>query len=322
MTTPLLSINIPTYNRSGYLAALIHSFADDARALGGLIEVNILDNASPDDTEAVVKTLPSHLAIHYQRHATNLGALKNIHLAHRVGTGEYVWIVGDDDYLEPGQLRRIVDLLAARPAVMLLSYSRVTPDKRHVGDVSIGDVDRAFTKESPDFRLAEVDSLIGFLSANIIQRRWVDQFDEQAYDELDERGELAHASMFYAAIAAGETVQYVAGQPLAQTVDNGYMRHDVWTHVCVKYCMQLPEQLVSLGFEPEPTRRFFSRRLLKECARRTLSEKYRRHSADAVAREPLVRRGLGWRHATILALNCVPAPVVRFVNDSLRPRRQ
>lgn len=320
--TALLSINIPTYNRSGYLKALIDSLADDALALGEQVEINILDNCSPDDTEAMVRSLPAALPIHYLRHERNLGGLANIHLAHRAGHGEYVWIIGDDDYLEPGQLRRIFDLLVPRPTVMLLSYSRVTPERKLVGDVSIGAVDRAFTKDSPDFSLAEVDSLIGFLSANIIRRSWIDKFPSAAYDDLDERGELAHASIFYAAIAAGETIQYVAGRPLAQTVDNGYLRHEIWTHVCVKYCMNLPGQLVTFGFEPASTHRFYSRRLLKECARRTLSEKYRRHSSDAVINEAMVRRGLGWRHATLVALNLIPAPVVRFVNDTLRTSRQ
>lgn len=318
----LLSINIPTYNRSGYLKALIESFGEDAHVLANRLEINILDNASTDDTEAVVQSLPTSLPIRYQRHDRNLGPLTNIHLAHRAGEGKYVWVVGDDDYLQAGQLRRIFDFLVDGPAALLLSYSRVTPDGHTVGHVDIGDADRRFTKDSPDFDLAEVDSLIGFLSANIIQRSWIDRFDGVAYDELDERGELAHATIFYAAIAAGEAVQYVSGQPLAQTVDNGYLRHEMWTHVCVKYCMNLPEQLIQMGFEPGSTRQFFSRRLFKECIRRTLSEKYRGNSSDRVVDEILVRQGLGWRRISLVLLNIVPASIVRLANDSMRTPRQ
>ena len=318
----LLSINIPTYNRSGYLKALVESLGEDAHVYADRLEINILDNASTDDTQAVVRSLPASLPVRYQRHERNLGALQNIHLAHRAGTGKYVWVVGDDDYLQPGQLGRLFDFLVDGPAALLLSYSRVTPDGRMVGQVDIGDADRQFTKDSPDFSLAEVDSLIGFLSANIILRSWVDRFDSAAYDALDERGELAHATIIYAAIAAGEAVQYLSGLPLAQTVDNGYLRHEMWTHVCVKYCMNLPEQLIQMGFEARPTRQFFARRLYKECVRRTLSEKYRGNSSDRVVDEPLVRHGLGWRRASLVLLNTVPRAIVRLLNDSLRTQRQ
>ena len=320
--TPLLSINIPTYNRSSYLKSLLESLADDKTALGDKVEINILDNASPDDTEAVARSFASKPGIHYQRHERNLGALQNIHLAHRSGTGKYVWIVGDDDYLQPGQLRRIVEMLARGPALVLLSYSRVTSDKRVVGKVSIGAADATFTKDSPQFSLAEVDSLIGFLSANIIERHWVDRFDSQAYDELDTRGELAHASMLYAAIAAGAVVQYIAGLPLAQTVDNGHLRHDVWVHVCVKYCMNLPEQLATFGFDASSTRRFFRRRLGRECVRRLLAEKYRGNVSHVVKDDPVVRAGLGWRRATLIALDLVPGVAVRTVYNALRTPRQ
>lgn len=320
--TPLLSINIPTYNRAGYLKDLLESLKDDGVALGDQLEINILDNASPDDTESVVRVFSSVLRIHYQRHEQNLGALQNIHLAHRCGTGKYVWIIGDDDYLRPGQLRRIFDLLTNGPALALLSYSRVTPDKRCVGEVSIGNHDVTLTKGSANFVLAEVDSMIGFLSANIIERRWVDRFGPAMYEELDARGELAHASIMYAAIAAGETIQYVAGQPLIQTVDNGYLRHDVWVHVCVKYCLNLPAQLASIGFDAPSTRRFFRRRLRKECVRRLLAEKYRGHDSRKVSNDPVVREALGYFRATLMALELIPGSAVRSIYNAFRTARQ
>lgn len=319
---PLLSINVPTYNRASYLKSLLESLAADGAVLSEQVEINILDNASPDATEAVARDFSSPLKIHYQRHSRNLGGLQNIHLAHRAGTGRYVWIIGDDDYLQPGQLPRIVELLTRDPAVALLSYSRVTPDKRFVGAVSIGASDISFTKDSTDFSLAKVDSLIGFLSANIVDRRWIDRYGTKAYDELDARGELAHATILYAAIAAGETIQYVAGQPLVQTVDNGYLRHDDWVHVCVKYCVNLPEQLVGFGFDAPSTRRFFRRRLVRECVRRLLSEKYRGNVSRTVKNDAVVRAGLGWSRSLLAPLDAIPRQAVRAVYDSLRTRRQ
>ena len=302
------------------MKALIDSFKDDALALGGEVEINILDNASTDSTDSIARSFPL-LPINYQRHEVNLGAIKNIHLAHRLGSGRYVWIIGDDDFLMPGQLLKIFAKLADDCSLVLMSYSRVTPAGTAIGKVSIGETDRLFDKDSTDFNLAQIDSLIGFLSANIIERSWIENISLQQYDELDSRGELAHAAICYAPIVAGRKIQYIAGQPLSQTVDNGYLRHSMWVHVCVKYCINLPKQLVAMGFPADSTKSFFRKRLWRECVRRMLSEKYRGQRSAAVVTDPEVRNGMGWRMLTLWILVLVPSRVVRFTHDLLRPQR-
>ena len=54
---PLLSICIPTYNRSGYLEQCLESIVHQERF--DEIEVIISDNCSTDDTEAVCKKYKS-----------------------------------------------------------------------------------------------------------------------------------------------------------------------------------------------------------------------------------------------------------------------
>ena len=319
---PILSINIPTYNRSRYLKELLESIAADVLSLNGQIEINILDNASSDDTQSILKSRPGGVPIVYQRHERNLGALQNIHLAHRAGTGRYVWVMGDDDYLRPGQLLRIFGTLSGAPAILLLSYTRVTPDKRVIDSLSIGNQDQMLAIDKTGFDLTKIDAFIGFLSANIIERKWIDKVGAAAYDVLDARGELAHASIFYAAIAAGESVLYVSGTPLCQTMDNSHVPHDAWIHVCVKYCRYLPDELVRLGFHEKTVRSHFGHRLMRECVRRILSEKYRGRLGSAVIRDPVVREALGGKWRFLPVLNRVPSWVIRRVYDSIYTQRK
>ena len=56
MSKPLVSICIPTYNRSKYLKKCIDSIISQVEFQNGLVEIVISDNASEDDTQEVVLT--------------------------------------------------------------------------------------------------------------------------------------------------------------------------------------------------------------------------------------------------------------------------
>lgn len=320
-TKPLLSINIPTFNRSRFLSAILSAMADDVKKLGDAVEIVILDNCSADDTEDVIADRPWGFDVNYIRNASNIGPQANIHMAHRVGCGRYVWVMGDDDFLKPGQLLRIVETLKKGPELVLLSYDKLTPDRRYIGCVDAGEHDLFISRFDPGFDIEKIDSLIGFLSANIIRREWIEKFSEQDYIALDQKGELAHAMIYYSAIASGGQLAYLSGKPLIQTMDNGYLKHDYWVYVCVQYCSMLPEELVSLGFDSKVVRPFFKRRLLKESVKRMLSEIYRGHDARLVCKNEFLRAKLGMSFVFLLPFLLVPSWLIRFVYDAVKTKR-
>ncbi len=320
-TKPLLSINIPTYNRSRFLSAILSAMADDVKKLGDAVEIVILDNCSADDTEDVVADRPWGFDVNYIRNASNIGPQANIHMAHRVGRGRYVWVMGDDDFLKPGQLQRIVETLKKGPDLVLLSYDKLTPDRRYIGCVDAGESDFFINRFDVGFDIAKIDSLIGFLSANIIRREWIDKFSEQDYIALDRKGELAHAVIYYSAIASGGQLAYLSGKPLIQTMDNGYLKHNYWEYVCVQYCSMLPLELIALGFESKPIRKFFKRRLLKESIRRMLSESYRGYDNRSVFNSDLVRAELGELVIFLFPFLFVPCWLIKFVYDAVKTKR-
>jgi abequosyltransferase len=111
---PLLTLAIPTYNRSACLAQLLEvllpQLAGESR-----VELIISDNSSPDETAAVVESFRKKgLVVTYSRNETNIGADANFIRCFEMAGGEYVWIFGDDDVIVPGGLQEVLRHLENR----------------------------------------------------------------------------------------------------------------------------------------------------------------------------------------------------------------
>lgn len=123
---PFLSICIPTYKRGPMLEALLERIASElTEDLAGIVEVVVTDNASPDDTPAIVERYRLRIArFTYVRHAENLGPDRNFLASVAAASGEYCWLMGDDDMPEPGSLARILVVLRERTGLCGLSMDR------------------------------------------------------------------------------------------------------------------------------------------------------------------------------------------------------
>src|SRR3989344_9484992 len=128
---PLLSICIPTYNRAEKLQqcldCIVNQFQDSH--VRDLIEVVISDNASEDNTTQVVKKLQELFDnIRYFRNEKNLGIDKNIINAVVKANGKYCWHIGDDDFIQNGSLKFLVDFLSKKEVAILTVDYRFFPD--------------------------------------------------------------------------------------------------------------------------------------------------------------------------------------------------
>src|SRR5665213_1368899 len=121
---PLLTIAIPTYNRSGLLnQTLSVLYAQILRHPD--VEILISDNHSPDDTMAIVQRylelgLPN---IRYQRHAENIGPDANFISCYDGAQGRYFWLCGDDDIIIEGALDRLIERLHAEDYDLIYATS-------------------------------------------------------------------------------------------------------------------------------------------------------------------------------------------------------
>ncbi len=112
MNKPILSICIPTYNRSGYLRDALLSIQkqlDQSLELKEEIEVVVADNNSPDNTESVVREFVTSIPnLVYIKNPENVGFDKNVDIVVRGARSEYCWYLGDDDTIENGALSHMV----------------------------------------------------------------------------------------------------------------------------------------------------------------------------------------------------------------------
>lgn len=129
--TPLLSICIPTYNRAPYLRSLLesirHQLGDGVPP--GTVEVYVRNNASTDDTAAVLAEQAALLpGLRHSTLAANEGFDRNCFAVVREARGTFCWLMGDDDDLTAGGLQAVLADLAAPDAGDLLLYDRIDCD--------------------------------------------------------------------------------------------------------------------------------------------------------------------------------------------------
>lgn len=123
---PKVTVAIPTYNRAHYLKEAIESvlaqtFED--------YELLILDNASTDNTEEVVRSF-NDKRIKYIKNKINIGGLNNFNKALDMAKGEYVIIFHDDDIMKPELLEKEVEILDKNDDVVLVATNISIINKR------------------------------------------------------------------------------------------------------------------------------------------------------------------------------------------------
>lgn len=137
---PLLSIAIPTWNRSsildGSLGRLAGTLAEVARGrmVAEEIEVVVSDNGSDDATGAIVARWTPALpcAVRYHRHPENIGVSRNILGLLDLVRGRYFLFIGDDDEPTVEGLRLLLSLAASSrpPAAVIQDLAAPRPLSR------------------------------------------------------------------------------------------------------------------------------------------------------------------------------------------------
>lgn len=120
MDNPRFTVCIPTINRAGILGRAIESALNQSDDL----EVVVVDNASTDDTAAVVASFPSR--VRYVKQPTRVSMAENHRTARHASTGQYVTLLYDDEVLLPGTLEQRGRILDEHPEVVAVGCSSAT----------------------------------------------------------------------------------------------------------------------------------------------------------------------------------------------------
>jgi glycosyltransferase involved in cell wall biosynthesis len=117
-SSPQVSFVIPSYRLAHFLAECVGSILSQTYPH---IEIIVLDDRSPDNTEAVARAIMAanpDRRISLVRNAENLGNIRNYNKGIGLASGKYVWILSPDDRLRnPRIVERYVGLLESRADV-------------------------------------------------------------------------------------------------------------------------------------------------------------------------------------------------------------
>ena len=114
MSTPLISICIPTYNRAVFLRPCLQSIADQFtdEEVRQQVDVFILDNQSADNTEEVaLEFITAYPNIKYIRDTQKRPIAPGIIAAAGYADGEYIWVFSDDDLQMEHALKTIIKII-------------------------------------------------------------------------------------------------------------------------------------------------------------------------------------------------------------------
>jgi glycosyltransferase involved in cell wall biosynthesis len=169
----LLTIAIPTYNRSNYLDLNLSILLPQAKEYGNLVEILVSNNCSTDNTEEV---LAKYIAQDYDmvvfNHKVNRGMDWNFIQCFNLSRSKYLLVLGDDDLILDGGLKRIIEFLRENEVgVLYLSsygfkdnYVTERPQKDLTGVEIFSDVERFLEK---------VHYWITFLSGNVVNKSFM-----------------------------------------------------------------------------------------------------------------------------------------------------
>ncbi len=166
-TKPILSLCIPTWNRSTFLRCSLERLLPQVKEINvEELEIIVSDNASDDDTPEVVSEFINRgIPITYNRNKENLGADGNFLKCIQMACAKYVFLLGDDDVFLPGALSKIITILKSGDygLVHIHKYKKL----REIEYKKYNDVNTFF---------GQISIWITFMSGNVFLR--------EAYDKI------------------------------------------------------------------------------------------------------------------------------------------
>lgn len=115
----LLTIGIPTFNRSKYLAKCLSNLCTQTSNLPW-IEIFVSDNASTDDTEKIIARCYGGGNFRYHKQFANIGAGKNFEYIYENARGDFVIACGDDDYYTGEAILNLLEAICLYPDVTVM----------------------------------------------------------------------------------------------------------------------------------------------------------------------------------------------------------
>ncbi|MFH0818073.1 MAG: glycosyltransferase family 2 protein [Candidatus Micrarchaeota archaeon] len=174
----LLSICIPTYTRKEKLVRLLENIAKEARGLEGEVEACVSDNGSQDGTQEYLEAArgKTKLKTNFYLSKTNDGFDLNVLRVLGLGEGKFLWLMGDDDLIAEGALRKLLEFLKElkNDSIKVIYLPSLSEEKGKLVPAILP------TSKTSSFHL--VTEPIGFMSAIVYRKSALLGLDKKKVD--------------------------------------------------------------------------------------------------------------------------------------------
>lgn len=258
MTKIILSICIPTRNRARFLDKNLTKIAS---ILNESVEIVIGDDGSTDDTNSVVKNFIKSnpkIRVIYKQNLKPIFFDKNVLDIVKRASGDFCWLLGDDDIPEHGSITKILSIINKHPDISLihLNYSRfdnilnkVTAKKMVNGidkDIHFKDFEDYYFKPIADSYFKFLGTHTITMSSDVINRKKWMKVEKDLKKYIGHN--FIHSFLIGNIISSNNSVYFVA-KPQVQYLSNNHRvwPNDIWkdyNHVLLNY-------LQSIGYSKE-----------------------------------------------------------------------
>ena len=180
-----LSVCIATLNRAVFIGATLDSIISQAT---DEIEIVIVDGASADNTEEVVRQHQQQFPrLHYFRQETNQGVDRDYNRAVELAQGEYCWLMSDDDLLKPGAIQLVLDKIRQNYGLIIVNTEIRNADLSESLDekrLQIN-VDRVYGPTDYQDVMAEVGYYLAYIGCVVIKRQLWNEREKDKYFGTD-----------------------------------------------------------------------------------------------------------------------------------------
>lgn len=180
-----LSICIATFNRAKFIGETLDSILSQMRHG---VELVVVDGSSPDNTpEVMASYLLAYPDIRYFRELANSGIDADYDKAVGYATGQYCWLMTDDDLLKPGAIKRVLaELDGLRDLVVVNAETRIADlTEVLVPRQLVVDVDKSYSNEDSEIFFSECMNYLSFIGGVVIRRDfWLKRDRKSFYGSL------------------------------------------------------------------------------------------------------------------------------------------
>ena len=215
-----LTIAIPTYNRLDKLKICLERLLTQEKVQE--IEIIVSDNASIDGTKDYMENLVrNNPNISYYRNEKNVGPDRNFLNCYNRAKGEYILLLGDDDYLLPHAVDRLLRTLKNNPVFVHLNTCGILCEEPFAAGEPRWKENGLMIYQDRDKILKEIGIYITFMSSLVLKTELVQQIDNkecyigtyfiQSYIALctmKEQGTYIIDTFNYLAASGNQTIGY------------------------------------------------------------------------------------------------------------------